>query len=400
MRQQFFSDTIQGRFVKELLYTTPIPSYNTVRKGDMIFENQIYIYRTKIIKCLKRGIIGAADIEQRALFRNIGDYIFGKDYPKFTERFASNTNYYEGQTHKWLGRLLRCYRDIWDLDLMPFYNCFTEEYQSGLRITDTAIENIASANYRMIKVPVKYNKTYTIAIDCSSEVYIAPVLLSNNNLSKVVFQDSTWDLTSLLLENNIAKFTQMSYTQPVTYTVHNDSSNPVTAVSTSRGVQYTPTKAEFLSTYENQLYMLIQLPVTNQSSVCILEGDYTDLDSRKIYNYAEISKILPSEINRQFLSNLSLLQFSDNLNYAFSDRLIEFLLWNVICHKDEITDNVERVQQKLNFTIYHPTAINGVWDRELRQTLYNMYMSNKKYPLLDITGFVDKDIENYLRRQI
>lgn len=396
MRQQFFTDTIQSRFIKDLIYTTPIPTYNTVNKGDMIYENQIYIYRSNIIKCNTRGILGNG-----AKYTKIADFVFGRHYPKFTERYSSNSYYYDSKTHEWLGKLLRCYRDINDINLMPFYNCFTEDYQSGVRITDTEILNTVYANYRMLKVPVKFNRSYTIAIDCDSEVYIAPAIISNNNFSKVTVDSGAIDLTSLLFNDNIRKYNSLSFKQPILYTVNNQSEARVTELTySSKNGDYSPTVTDFLYTYENQLYLLIQLPDDNHSSICILEGDYRDLDGRRIFNYEDISKITEKELNEIFLSNLSLLQFSDKFDYPFADRLIEFLLWNVINQNDPITDNVERVQDKLLLRNYYPSSIKGVWDTELRRILYDLYMSNNRYEKLDITGFVDKDVENYLRRQL
>lgn len=405
--QQFFTDTIQSRFVKDLIYTTPIPVYNTTSRGNRIYKGETYIYNSKIIKCTKSGLLDTSG--NRATYDVISNYTFGKHYPKFTERYASNYSYYDSATHQWLGRLLRCYRDIWNLDLMPFYNCFSEDYISGLRILPTDIENSPNTVFRTLKIPIKFNTTYTIAIDCSSEVLIAPAVISNNNLVEVKLGDSTYNLTQMVLgetiyetsgevpqavgKQNIKKFTDLSFKNPITYSVVNNSEILLSSASSL-------TKANFINGYEKQLYMLIQLPFGNTSSVCVLEGDYTDLSTERIINLSEERRIPPSVINDTFLSNLSLLRLSDNYDYAFADRLIEFLLWNVICHKDQIDQNIARVQDKLNYTIYTPRSLKGVWSTNLRKTLYEMFLSQQFYEVIDITGFVDKDVEKYLTRQV
>lgn len=403
--QQFFTDTIQGRLVKDLIYTTPIPRYNTVSKGSVIYSGETYIYKSRIIKCNKTGVldIPATSSQDKASYSVINNFYFGKYYPKFTERFASNNNYYDSSTHRWLGNLLRCYRDIWDIDLMPFYNCFAEDYISGLRITNSSVENSPNSSYRTAIIPIKFNKVYTIAVDCSSEVKIAPAVISNNNLVTTVIGSNVFNLTEMACGNlissqdslsreNIKSFVNLSYKNPIGYSVINDNEEPLAGTSLQTH--------NFINAYENQLYMLIQLPENNTSSICVLEGDYTQLDSRRVINIVDENKISSQVINDTFLGNLSLLQMNDSHNYAFADRLIEYLLWNVICNRDQIDKNIERVQDSINYTIFTRNSIKGVWDLNLRKTFYDLYMSQSDYEILDINGFVDKDIERYLRRRV
>ena len=403
--QQFFTDTIQGRLIKDLIYTTPIPRYDTIRKGDKAYVGETYIYKSRIIRCTKTGLldIPSSAGSTRATYSVISRFTFGRDYPKFTERFSSNNNFYDSATHKWLGRLLRCYRDIWDLDLMPFYNCFTENYMSGISITSSEVENSPNVITRTAIVPIKFNTVYTIAVDCPSEVKIAPAVISNNNFVTTTIGSNTFNLTDMAcgkiitsdgfsMRPNIKSFANLSYKNPITYCVSNEDEEPLEGTSLLTH--------NFINGYESQLYMLIQLPERNNSSICVLEGDYTQLDSERIINLADESKIAPSAIDSAFLSNLSLLQLNDTQNYAFSQRLIEYLLWNVICNRDQIDQNIERVQNSINYTIYTPNSIKGVWDTNLRKSLYDLYLGQTDYEVLDINGFVDKDVERYLNRRV
>lgn len=420
MLQDFYTNTIQSRLIKDLIYTTPIPNYNTVRDGDYISKNQIYIYKTRIIKCTKSGFLNPMNTDVvTGNFRTINDFTFGKHYPKFTEKFESSFSYYDYNTHKWLGKLLRCYRDIWDLDLMPFYNCFSGDYTAGLKITNDRILNQENLSYKVLKIPVKFNRQYTIAIDCGSEVTIAPAILSRNTMSNVSIGGKNFELTDMICgfsydratadppqENNIygnvVKVDSISFKNPITYIVNNTDDETLSDVYyvDTNGNRYHPTIAEFLYNYENQLYMLIQLPIANQSSVVVLEGDYTNTQSIKIYNYEELNKITAENLDEALLGNLSLLQFSDNVSYPFADRLIEYLLWNVICHKDEIGDNVLRVQKKFKWLNSYGKAVPSVWDRSLRNLIFNNYLSNNTNINLDITGYVDKDVEKYMIRKL
>lgn len=391
--QQFFTDTIESRLIKDILYTTPLPAYDTVAKGDKIYVGETYIYKSKIIKCTKTGVLGipSDSSTDRATYSVLGNFYFGKYYPKFTERFSSNHNYYDSFTHRWLGNLLRCYRDIWDIDLMPFYNCFAGDYISGIRITDSSVENSPNSTYRTAIIPIKFNKIYTIAVDCSSEVRIAPAVISNNNLVTTVIGSTVFNLTEMVSKENIKSFANLSYKSPVCYSVTNSNEDPLSGTSLRT--------LNFISAYENQLYMLIQLPQDNFSSICVLEGDYTQLQCQRIINIVDENKISSEAINSAFLGELSLLQLSDSHNYAFANRLIEYLLWNVICSRDQIDQNIARVQDSINYTIFTPNSIKGVWDLNLRKTLYDLYLNQQDYEILDINGFVDKDIERYLRRR-
>ena len=144
--------------------------------------------------------------------------------------------------------------------------------------------------------------------------------------------------------------------------------------------------------------MLIQIPANNNSSIVVLEGDYTTVDFSKTFNAEYINELSNTTLDQLLISSLSLLQFSDKQNYSFSDRLIEYLLWNVISHRDDISNNVIFAQTCLS-SAYKITNRYSVWDRQLRYELFQAYMTSKKTNKLDITGYVDKDVENYLLRR-
>ena len=87
------------------------------------------------------------------------------------------------------------------------------------------------------------------------------------------------------------------------------------------------------------------------------------------------------------------------MNFVYSNRLIEYLLWNVINTHDTISENVELAQELLpylNINSYTP----GVWNNYLRSMLYDFSTSAKDTKNLDLNGFVDKDTEKLLMKQI
>ena len=181
----------------------------------------------------------------------------------------------------------------------------------------------------------------------------------------------------------------MSFRSPVTYKVDN----------TSMTTTYGDPDCAYFQQYERDLCLLIQLPAINTSSIVILEGDYTNTNSKQVINNAEVWQLHDVELNRVFCSNLSLLQFSTHVNYVYSDRLIEYMLWNVICTHDKIYNNFEYVQElapNLNPSNY----VLGAWNNYMRSQLYTFSTSASKSKRLDLNGFVDKDTENLLMKQL
>ena len=55
-------------------------------------------------------------------FEITSPYIFGEEYRSFTGRFESKYQWYDAETHKYLGRYLRMLKDFKHIDLMHLYN--------------------------------------------------------------------------------------------------------------------------------------------------------------------------------------------------------------------------------------------------------------------------------------
>lgn len=421
MYQEFFKHTIVSDFIKQLVATTPIPTYNTISKGDTLIKDCLYVYQSSVVKCIRSGILG---IDGR--YVTLSPYIFPNKYPKCSQTFSSVYDYYDTDTHIALGNLLRVYRDVYGVNLMPFYNCYSGLYASGISIKNKTVKLVEKTGYKVIQVPIKFNKTYTIAIDSNSSLNLAPALIHKGKLVSIQQADETIDLTSELckFDGAVKEYTYSSFKLPFTYRLDNTSL--------------------FYQQYERDLYLLIEVKLSNNSSIVVLEGDYTNLDRKSnlnkkaknqitaelnyldsqdsltdeessrlfnlekqlniisrinkyVFNTAYIENIDDSELNQFMLSDLSLLQFNNNISYPFSNRLLEYLLLNVIDKHDDIAGNSRRIQEKLN--IEDKSGIyKDVWSELLRKIVYDKYMSSDKTKKLDITGFIDKDTEKYIMR--
>ena len=126
-------------------------------------------------------------------------YIFGEFYNGLTTTYKSNTLGYDSETHYYLGEYLRAYKAYYDIDLMPFYNCFSNEYinyvylNKGELTNQIKLEETYNQNYTVISVPIKFCQTYTIAIQCPHEVRMLPVFVGK----KGILEERTKDLHML-----------------------------------------------------------------------------------------------------------------------------------------------------------------------------------------------------------
>lgn len=341
---------------------------------------------------------GIVDIKEsmidRAEYYVIRAYDWGTLYNKYSRNYTPNSNYYDNGVHEYLGEFLRSLRDVKGIDLMPFYNMYSNNYISNYNINQDGIEEYYNNTYKILKVHARFNKKYTIAIDCPSEVWICPAFFVNNTPIFISSSDGRYnvDLSSRLNSyGNYAKnYSSLSFVNPVLYEIGN--------------VKTTSTYSEeedcaYFKQYERNLVLLIQLPIDNISSVVILEGDYTNTESSKVISNDEIWRLHETELNKVLCSNLSLLQFSTKENYVYSDRIIEYLLWNVITSQETISNNVEYIQN-LSVNLDPSQYIPGVWNNYTRSKMFNFSLNQKKSKKLDMNGFIDKDTEKFLINQI
>ena len=424
MFQKFYTDTIIGRFIKHLLSVEKIPYLNIVSDYDILIKDCLYIYKNYVIKCVTTGKLSVSPTEELypsdklypsvVLFPNSGEqlaqfkvirFLNSQQDKRFSYSYMSTKNYYDSETHRFLGEYLRFLKGMYHLDLMPFYNCYNQDLIDNIQLRkDTANvilypnEKLYPSNYlkpgvnrqsvttyelsetetstKVLCIPIKFNKTYTIAIECNSSVILRGVILSNNHLVKDSKSTNTYlaDHSDLVASYRVKQFTRFS--EPFTYSIH--------------------TASPLLYKQEKNLRLLIQLPASNRSSITVLEGDYTKLDTVNTTN-TEKGTVRIYNI----FKNLSLLQSNTYESYAFSDRLIEYLLQNVICNQDGLTGNISRAQIALRSvdkefdSLFDSNCALGVWDNYTSNAV-SRFIDNcsEKYYLLDQDGNINKDVES------
>jgi len=387
MFQQFNQSNSTTAFIKSLLSKTNIPMIPFITPGMTVIEGNYYIIDNYIVKAIATGVplkydsdydeVTQSLITNYDILENIEPYIFGNKYDGITTTFTSNLSYYDADTHYWLGQYLRAIKGQYKLNLMPFYNCFNNNYLSDIKLaSDGTIEaGIINNSVQILSIPIQFDTQYTIALQAAGDILIQPLFYGNKGLSK----DSVLtDRSNLLKSFRISK-SYPSFDKPFIFT------SPDTEDSD-------------LYRYEKFLRLAIQVPKGQAIKIVVLEGDYT----KKGWNFSNLN------MGGELLSPLSLLQLLPDNPIAFSDRLIEYLVNNVITDFDDISQDISRIQtyassdinNSKNKSKYTTSYTKGVWEPSLQWYLYELmfttpYASNLK---LDLNGFVDKDTETIITR--
>ena len=312
--------------------------------------------------------------------------------PGQTETFISNSSYYDTETHYRLGEYLRYLNNLYDLDLMPLYNCFNYKLADTFVLDIKAKSNIISGKdprYKTYLIPIKFDKTYTVALDCAFPVLMKAVFYNKD----LVTDAQNQSLLSDYLDEGVVLHNNMQFAQPKTYCISYKNANKLSGKPTET---YYP----MLHAYEKYLYLAIQVPVDNTSTVVVLEGDYTRVSSTSVTDVMGIEREnnTADGVSSMLTSDLSLLRVNDGQQHPFADKLIEYLCRNTIDTREYIDENVAYVENAVHYT----PDYEGLWDDNIRYILFDRYMkaasTNDNLNGYDILGYVDSDIERAIRK--
>lgn len=335
-----------------------------------------------------------------AEFEIIDDFVFGNYTPNITRRFISNVSYYDPETHRFLGEYLRCLRDIYDVDLMGLYNCFDYDMADNIFLNKNEVQEQSSQKVKVFLIPIKFNKTYTICLDSDF-----PVLMKSLFYDEVLLKDSEGNSLTDIIPQKTIKFTNTQFLNPITFKVTNDT--PLNFIAD--GMTEEEQVAEYerllkqkiitdqtLQNHEKYLYLAIQVSATNNSSIVVIEGDYSSVANNYVSDAEKIKDLSSRQLSQIFRSNLSLMQANDGNQYPYAEKLIAYLLKYTVDEREEIDENVQTIETAINYKPPIKDFYSGIWDNSLRYTLYNKYMNINNIDYIekyDITGFVDRDIE-------
>ncbi len=402
-----------------------------------------------------------------------------------TKTLKNPTTLYNYQTHEYLGDYLRFLRDYENINLMSMYNCFSNRLCNNIKlgpdiltwkinkkiinpltgkeetqeITKTASINTYDSSYKVYMLPVKLFENYTVAIDCYQGVELF-----------CGFYNEKLDTSSAkardLIKKTYCKVPKALFSQPFIYDKLNvaywnwaDENSQTSTTSSASGTTsisgiaiqpprlYSTDKIlrSEVAMRESELKLFIKVPASNTSSITILEGDYrhfndslytvnnseswqyvnnttvANFETKKTYRESK----LPDINSREFkpISKLQLLALNTGISYPFADRLIEYLIANVILPNDPTPDNIKRLQKVMEDCGY-TFQIDGIWEPKMQMILYDYLMNSGKFTVAtdeddnkikkvenqrtgnlrqrgqkmrsdfyDILGYVDKDAE-------
>lgn len=445
--QEFHTDTLGSKFIKNLLKSTPLPIYPSINRGDYTILGHNYYYDGNIIK-------STASRELAQNYTVIADVDIDSTFIPYSSKYS----YYDTETHEYLGKYLDYYRSTTGIDLKPLYNCFSDRYNdrfiyranyrsnNGENIKNYIFkqESNLNSNVKVIMVPIKFDKVYTIALDSSSEVIMRPFFFNNGE----ILENLSAKINNFKCANNFSSLIKSVPNLDIEADNFKEKSKPcvVSKMFFSRPNLFevflnddslTTSEKDILKSNEKYLYLFIQMQKTNKSSIVVLEGNYANRDTRNIINfdkyaYGESTSTLAKnflERNKDnyfnfLFSNIdnnytqfketavikaldsiekdkstsflftfpSLLKLNTQKSYAFSDRLIEYLVHNVITGQDELSGNVIAVNNR--FGIFNNQNVpEPEWSKTTQLRVF-LDMVNKNID--DINGYIDKDTEESL----
>ena len=363
------------------------------------FDNENIIYNKTIQICKK-------DKNENIKPNYVTRYNFGKFYPNITTNYISNRNYYDSNLHEYLGRYLRAYRDFYGIDVMNFYNCFSNRFISSYTLpipayiipddkinangnpphiedNDKINSGVASSKYdpqyKLIAFPILFDTEYKIKF-CTSSVgeieYQAVWFNGESSLGAVEVENKS--TTPNDKGNILNPIYSNSEIIPKIYTQYIDSEFSITIgskdvvechktndiISIVRGEEVT--KNALLK--QSLLYLFIKFPSTMNSPIIVLE--------QPKFTYA---------LNNELLE----LPATEREQVAFSDTLLEYLTGSVISYADTIHKNVHRIQNKIlqnnfykKYGVGGPEYIgaepnykfaSGVFDEGMHQLIYKAF---------------------------
>ena len=337
-------------------------------------------------------------------------YAYNLKIRNYTKNLKIQNNVYDSYTHEYLGDYLRFQRDYRNINLMPLYNCFSNTLCPRLNISFDVVEDVIDSatnkvtkkgyvakfdtretNYKIYMIPIKLFQKYTIAIDCFTDVEVCCGFYGKYQYGSVY---------DTIAEDTYRCFNSMLFNKPVLY-------DPAAGLTK----YLDPRHPLEIAQHETDLKLFIKLPISNKSSIVILEGDYTEYTPSTIIKHSPTNDDNFTVVNnhtqvnfdgdldesiKHLVTPLQLLAQNTGISYPFADRLIEYLVGNAVTPVDDISDNIKRAKKVINAKTNALHDDGGVWEKIMQLILYNYASNNFNVRVNhDILGYVDKDTESY-----
>lgn len=379
---KFNDNHVSVGFIKQILHDFNLPTIKLCKSDDQVLFDDVHY--------IKDGEIILHTSEEDKVIKT---YEFGDKLPlNMSKNLKINNLIYDDYTHEYLGNYLRFLRDYKDLNLMPLYNCFTNKnIDIAYKFSEDDIFE-SNTSYKVFKIPVKFGQKYTFAIDCLDGAEVFCGFYSDD-----IYKVSDHDIESSTHQT----ISRLVFSEPFIY---------------DKLENYLYDKNEYIN--EDNLCLFLKLPFNNNSSIVILEGDYSTCFNLSIDDNILLARQIPTDViinyadvdtyDKNILNTrLQLLYLNSKVSYPFSDKLIAYLTSNVVDNQETITDNLWRVKAQLlkefpetgdkekdlvynKLTSLSPSYWYDIYNKLLLDIAKEHDKNNDN---LDMLGYYDKDVE-------
>lgn len=325
MKQKFYHNTLQSNFIKYILQQNYIPTVPFTSNINHVTKGCTYIHDNYFVKAKRSEDMAQILDDLKSVqpkykyidyFERFEPYIFGRRYIGLTTNYVSNTDSYDPETHFYLGQYLKAYKAYYGIDLFPYYNCFSDEYLSGVDLIKKDsmpfIDVVESSNnnYKILCVPISLCQEYTIVVDCPTEILMTPIFLGK----KGILKEQTAILRSSLVvaphqnvhqrDNYIKQ--SCSFNAPIYY------QSPCIPGSLDKAQLALPQ-------YEKYLRLLIRIPAQNNSSIIVMQGHHSNTSEQqdRLINLSmqDVSTYINKISEVDYLPGTHTVNSGDVLNY-------------------------------------------------------------------------------------
>ena len=327
---EYIKDVLRSTYVPTVrifnadVVTQPQPQESQIKDGRSTeivsygAESEFYDKETIIYN--RTVQVAQSESDSGSIFTKISKYIepyvFGKWYKNITTNFITNKDYYDYGLHESLGRYLRAYRDYYKIDVMNFYNCFSNRFITSYSLpipakTTTGNNSIMSlslppynSDYKLTAFPILWDTEYTVKF-CGKtvgDVTLQAVYFSNN-----------YPLYAAEVGDDL---------QPITYTYGTSNEFTIKIGSRKDGDKGESAVKNRLCK-QNLLYLFMQFPAKVTSPIIVIEQPK-----------------FTSAINSVLLN----LPDTETQQVAFSNTLLEYLTGSAITYETKIGESVHDIQ--------------------------------------------------------
>lgn len=334
-------------------------------------------------------------------------YNYGKKYLNLTSNLEINNLIYDRETHRYLGKYLRFLRDQKHVDLMSMYNCFDgETFSKNITITignDKEIVFKNDDNYIVYQIPITLNALDLKMFD-GREIQLGVYIDANDTYVEGSTKKSCKDF---VLEKTYKTMRTTSiFKYDALVTLLQSLKDPTITNAARTTTELSTILKDFILNNVDKMYLLVKVLKSALKSMVILEDskEYEYVDSKSVWQKPRASTIIkyPTlQVFPQLFSNENL----DN-NYLLADRLVEYLTENVICPLSNMHD-INRFhavvgENPTKLPVKSVDRIYGYWTKSDTDNVIYLMRKNRDYiyNIYDMLGYVDKDIENLIRKEL